>query len=168
MGDSPLQRKGKLPELLRWSDIENVKNVTNRRMLRTWRRWWKITFMRTYRSHDERRSLRLRGSHSWGEFSFVFRWHAQDFTIGIRLYLFLENRHGNFAGFEDFLPCSGACVLLDDFEGPKDVVLSFLVFILKRLWIDALSQAILECEQLFAQSLPFGVPLSADRAHSCL
>ena len=45
----------------------------------------------------------------------------------------LENRHGNFAGFEDFLPCGGARVLLDDLEGPKDVVLSFLVFILKRL-----------------------------------
>ena len=53
--------------------------------------------------------------------------------IEIRLYLLLENGHGHGAGFEYFLPRSGARALLDNLEGPEDVVLSLLVFVLKRL-----------------------------------
>lgn len=53
--------------------------------------------------------------------------------IEIRLYLLLENGHGHGAGFAYFLPRSGTRALLDNLEGPKDVVLSLLVFVLKRL-----------------------------------
>ena len=89
--------------------------------------------MRPDSSHHERRLLRLRGSHSQSEFSFVFHWHALDFTIEIRLYLLLENGHGHGASFKYFLPRSGARALLDNLEGPENVVLSLLVFVLKRL-----------------------------------
>ena len=89
--------------------------------------------MRPESSHHERRLLRLRGSHSRREFSFLFHMHALVFTIEFRLYLLLENGQGQLASLEYFLPRSGARALLDDLEGSKDVVLSLLVFVLKRL-----------------------------------
>ena len=84
-------------------------------------------------SHHVRRLLRLKGSYSRRDLSFAFLCHALVFNIEVRLNFFLENGHGHGAGLAYFLPRRGARALLDYLEGSKDVVLSLLVCVLKRL-----------------------------------